>query len=101
LVDVWTESDPFSRRADALTTTALGTELELSFTIPNRNGIKLSPVSTITFADGNTLTCKAGDPRRLPSLVESTDSRDFACAGAGFPDGGDGASLVAMDSDID
>lgn len=84
-----------------LTTTALGTELELSFTILNSNGIKFSPVSTITFVDGNTLTCKADDPRRVPSLVESTDSWDFAGDGAGFPEGGDGASLVVMDSYIE
>ncbi|AND17815.1 hypothetical protein A6122_2703 [Rathayibacter tritici] len=68
--------------AATLTTTGLGTELELAFTILNSNGIEFNPVSTITFSDGSVVTCEADDPRRIPSLVESTDSWDFACDGS-------------------
>lgn len=81
-----------------LSTNAIGTELELSFTILNSNGIKFSPVSTITFANGDTLTCEADDLRCVPSLVKSTNFWTFACDGTGFPEGGDGASLVVVDS---
>ncbi|KQQ18675.1 hypothetical protein ASF48_17285 [Rathayibacter sp. Leaf299] len=83
--------------AATLTTTGLGTELELAFTILNSNGIKFNPVSTITFSDGSVVTCEADDLRRIPSLVDSTDSWDFACDGS-FPEDSDGARLVVVDS---
>lgn len=83
--------------AAMLTTTGFGTELELKFTILNSNGIKFNPVSTITFSDGAVLTCEADDLRRIPSLVKSTDSWDFACDGS-FPTDTDGARLVVVDT---
>ncbi|WP_146078258.1 hypothetical protein [Rathayibacter rathayi] len=83
--------------AATLTTTGFGTELELAFTILNSNGIKFNPVSTITFSDGSVVTCEADDLRRIPSLVESTDSWDFACVGF-FPEDSDGARLVVVDT---
>ncbi|PPG49745.1 hypothetical protein C5C24_11980 [Rathayibacter sp. AY2B3] len=83
--------------AATLTTTGLGTELELAFTILNSNGIKFNPVSTIMFSDGSVLTCEADDLRRIPSLVDSTDSWDFACDGS-FPEDSAGARLVVVDT---
>lgn len=83
--------------AATLTTNGLGTELELAFTILNNNGIKFNPVSTITFSDGSVLTCEADDLRRIPSLVDSTDSWGFACDGS-FPEDSGGARLVVVDS---
>ncbi|PPH72075.1 MULTISPECIES: hypothetical protein [unclassified Rathayibacter] len=83
--------------AATLSTTGLGTELELAFTILNSNGIKFNPVSTITFSDGSVLTCEADDLRRIPSLVESTDSWDFACDGS-LPEDSGGARLVVVDT---
>jgi hypothetical protein len=83
--------------AATLTTTGLGTELELTFTILNSNGIKFNPVSTITFSDGSVLTCEADALRRIPSLVDSTDSWDFACDGS-FPEDSDGAHLAVVDT---
>jgi len=80
-----------------LNTTSFGTELTLGFTILNSNGIKFSPASTITFSDGSELTCKADDPRRVPSLVATTDSWDFACDATEFPTDGDGAALTVVD----
>lgn len=80
-----------------LTTNGLGTELELGFTILNTNGIKFSPVSVITFADGTVLTCEADDLRRVPSLVKTTDSWDFACDAAEFPANTKGATVVVVD----
>lgn len=80
-----------------LNATSFGTELTLGFTILNSNGIKFSPVSTITFSDGSELTCKADDPRRVPSLVVTTDSWDFACDAAEFPSDGDGVALTVVD----
>jgi hypothetical protein len=80
-----------------LTTNAIGTELELGFTILNSNGIDFSPVSTITFTDGTELRCEADDLRRVPSLVESADSWDFACDAADFPTDSQDASLVVVD----
>lgn len=80
-----------------LTTTGLGTQLELAFTILNSNGIKFNPVSTITFPDGSMLTCEADDPRRVPSLVDSTNSWGFACDRS-FPEDSAGARLVVVDT---
>lgn len=81
----------------ALNTTSFGTELTLYFTILNSNGIKFSPVSTITFNDGTELTCEADDPRRVPSLVDTTDSWGFACDADEFPEDSAGAALVVVD----
>jgi len=80
-----------------LNTTSFGTELTLGFTISNSNSLKFSPISTITFGDGTELTCEADDLRRVPSLVDTTDSWDFACDAAEFPEDSDGASLVVVD----
>ncbi|MCS6586963.1 hypothetical protein NYQ25_18500 [Curtobacterium flaccumfaciens pv. flaccumfaciens] len=80
-----------------LNTTSLGTELTLGFTILNSNGIKFSPISTITFDDGTELTCEADDLRRVPSLVDTTDSWDFACDAGEFPDDSASAALVVVD----
>jgi hypothetical protein len=80
-----------------LNTTSFGTELTLGFTILNSNGSKFSPVSTITFNDGTELTCEADDLRRLPSLVNTTDSWDFACEADEFPEDSAGAALVVVD----
>jgi hypothetical protein len=92
-----TGTDYYTVDSANLTTTAIGTRLELGFTILNSNGTYFSPVSTITFADGTVLTCEAGDPRRVPSLVASTDTWDFECDAAGFPADSQGASLVVVD----
>jgi hypothetical protein len=75
-----------------LNTTSLGTELTLDFTILNSNGIKFSPISTVTFDDGTELTCEADDLRRVPSLVDTTDSWDFACDTGEFPEDSAGRS---------
>ena len=83
--------------AATLTTTGLGTELELTFTILKSNGIKFNPVSTITFPDGSVITCEADDLRRIPSLVDSSTSWDFACDGS-FPEDSDRARLVVVDT---
>ncbi|MBF4591678.1 hypothetical protein [Curtobacterium sp. VKM Ac-1395] len=80
-----------------LNTTSVDTELTLGSTILKSNGIKFSPVSTITFSDGTELTCEADDPRRVPSLVDTTDSWDFACDANEFPEDSDGAKLVVVD----
>jgi hypothetical protein len=80
-----------------LNTTSFGTELTLGFTISNSNGLKFSPISTITFGDGTKLTCEADDLRRVPSLVVTTDSWDFACDADEFPEDSAGASLVVVD----
>lgn len=68
-----------------LTTTALGTELRLGFTILNDNGTKFWPVSVVTFGDGSVVRCEVDDPRRAPSLVRTTTEWDFACDAAEFP----------------
>ncbi|WP_157580166.1 MULTISPECIES: hypothetical protein [unclassified Plantibacter] len=81
-----------------LTTTAVGTELTLDFTISNANSIKFSPVSTITFTDGTVLVCEADGPREVPSLVASTDSWDFACDADDFPADSAEAALVVIDA---
>lgn len=80
-----------------LNTTSLGTELTLGFTILNSNGFQFSPISTITFSDGTELTCQADDLRRVPSLMDTTDTWDFACDADEFPKDSDGATLVVVD----
>lgn len=91
-----TETGSYTVDSAVLNTTSLGTELTLGFTILNSNGISFSPVSTITFSDGTELTCEADDLRRVPSLMDTTDSWDFACDGD-FPKDSDGAKLVVVD----
>lgn len=81
-----------------LTTTAVGTELTLDFTVSNANGIKFSPVSTITFTDGTVLVCEADGPRHVPSLAASTDSWDFACDADEFPEDSGEAVLLVVDA---
>ena len=51
----------------------------------------------ITFDDGTELTCEADDLRRVPSLVDTTDSWDFACDAGEFPEDSDSAALVVVD----
>ncbi|PZF56311.1 hypothetical protein DEJ23_10610 [Curtobacterium sp. MCSS17_008] len=92
-----TDTGYYTVDSAVLNTTSFGTELTLGFTIINSNGIKFSPVSTITFSDGTRLTCEADDPRRVPSLVDTTDSWGFACDAADFPTDGDGATLTVVD----
>lgn len=92
-----TDTGYYTVDSAVLNTTSFGTELTLGFTILNSNGIKFSPVSTITFSDGTELTCEADDPRRVPSLVDTTDSWDFACDADEFPTDSDGATLVIVD----
>ncbi|MDQ0541060.1 hypothetical protein QF011_003638 [Curtobacterium flaccumfaciens] len=92
-----TDTGYYTVDSAVLNTTSFGTELTLGFTILNSNGIKFSPVSTITFSDGTELTCQADDPRRVPSLVDTTDSWDFACDAEEFPTDGDGAALTVVD----
>ena len=92
-----TQTGFYTVNSAVLSTTSLGTELTLGFSILNSNGIKFSPVSTISFSDGTELTCEADDPRRVPSLVDTTDSWDFACD-ADFPKDSDGAKLVVVDA---
>lgn len=92
-----TDTGYYTVDSAVLNTTSFGTELTLGFTILNSNGIKFSPVSTITFRDGTELTCEADDPRRVPSLVDTTDSWDFACDADEFPTDSDGTTLVVVD----
>lgn len=54
-----------------LSTNAIGTTLELAFTIVDANHANFSPISTLTFSDGTVLTCQADDLRRVPSLVKN------------------------------
>lgn len=92
-----TETGFYTVDSAVLNTTSFGTELTLGFTILNSNGINFSPVSTITFNDGTELTCEADDLRRVPSLVDTTDSWDFACDADEFPEDSAGAALVVVD----
>ncbi|MCS6577384.1 hypothetical protein [Curtobacterium poinsettiae] len=92
-----TDTGYYTVDSAVLNTTSFGTELTFGFTILNSNGIKFSPVSTITFSDGTELTCQADDPRRVPSLVDTTDSWDFACDAEEFPTDGDGVALTVVD----
>ncbi|PZE69310.1 hypothetical protein DEJ27_08480 [Curtobacterium sp. MCPF17_018] len=92
-----TDTGYYTVDSAVLNTTSFGTELTLGFTILNSNGIKFSPVSTITLSDGTKLTCKADDPRRVPSLVDTTDSWDFACDAAEFPTDGNDAAFTVVD----
>lgn len=92
-----TDTGYYTVDSAVLNTTSFGTELTLGFTILNSNGIKFNPVSTITFSDGTELTCEADDLRRVPSLVDTTDSWDFACDADEFPTDSDGAALTVVD----
>jgi hypothetical protein len=92
-----TDTGYYTVDSAVLNTTSFGTELTLSFTIVHSNGIKFSPVSMITFSDGTELTCEADDLRRVPSLMDTTDSWDFACDADEFPTDSDGATLVVVD----
>jgi len=73
-----------------------GDRLTLFFDISNVNHIKVSPVATITFADGSELVCTEDDPRRKPSLEETTTDWDFPCDGT-FPDDVSGATIAVED----
>lgn len=75
----------------------IGARITLGFDVTNSNQIKFSPVSTIHFADGSTVVCEAGDPRRVPSLVDSLDTWNFECTPGAFPEDTDGAYLVVVD----
>ena len=73
-----------------------GDRLTLFFDISNANHIKVSPVATITFADGTELVCTEDDVRRKPSLEKTTTDWDFPCDGS-FPDDVEGATIGVED----
>lgn len=75
----------------------IGARITLGFGVTHANQTKFSPVSTIHFPDGSTVVCEAGDPRRVPSLVDSLDTWDFECTPGAFPEDTDGAYLVVVD----
>lgn len=73
-----------------------GDRLTLFFNISNANQTKFSPVATITFTDGSTLTCTEDDLRRIPALLDSTTDWEFPCDGT-FPESVKGASILVTD----
>jgi hypothetical protein len=91
-----TGSDYYDVTSAYIEQDGISTRLTLGFAISNTNGTSFSPVSTVTFTDGTILTCEAGDPRRTPSLEETTDDWTFECDGD-LPEDADGASMVVID----
>jgi hypothetical protein len=74
-----------------------GDRLTLDININHANSITFSPVATIIYTNGTTLICEETDPRRHPSLVETTTTAEIPCDGS-FPDDVDGASVTVIDN---
>ena len=94
--DDQTHSDYYSVTAVDVTSDYISDRATLTFSISNANHTKFSPVIGFSLSDGSEIICTAGDPRRVPSLEETTTDWDFECDGR-FPEDTSGTTVLVTD----